>query len=68
MYFFNRDHVEVHGGIRHLEIDKNTFEVFQGVHGGIRHLEIELNKPAFDDIVHGGIRHLEIKPMASLKK
>ena len=50
----------VHGGIRHLEIDKGDDWKNPKVHGGIRHLEKRNRNLTASRSVHGGIRHLEI--------
>ncbi len=35
-----QDIIHVHGGIRHLEMYRNFWDMGNKVHGGIRHLEI----------------------------
>ena len=52
----------VHGDIRHLEI--NPFWIYRiaRVHGDIRHLEMSIFCQPYRQLVHGDIRHLEIKP------
>ena len=51
--------LNVHGGIRHLEMNISLHFSRFGVHGGIRHLEIIFAHGRLLSVVHGGIRHLE---------